>query len=75
MVLSLLIKHTRFPKVGWDVLRLRMFYSWDVLELRHFRVGTFWSCDVLRLVGTFWGLGRFIAGTFWGWDILYVDGT
>ncbi len=61
-------------------MRLRIFYSWDLLELGRFRVGTFWALgrfvawDVLELghsgVGTFWGLGRFVAGTLWGWDVL-----
>jgi hypothetical protein len=61
-------------------LRLRTFYSWDLLELGRLGVGTFWALgrfvawDVLELgrsgFGTFWGLGRFVAGTLWGWDVL-----
>jgi hypothetical protein len=58
---------------------LGMFYSWDVLELGLFRVGTFWGLghfeawDVLEFgrfgVGTVGSLGHFVAGTFRGWDI------
>jgi hypothetical protein len=69
---SLLIKHTIFSIVGLDV------FSWDVLDLAHFTVGTFWGLgrfeafDIFNFgcfgVGTFWGLGL-----FWGWDVYRWD--
>jgi hypothetical protein len=34
--------------------------AWDVLELGCYGVGTFS------------GLGRFVAGTFWGWEVVQV---
>ncbi len=55
---------------AWDVLRLRMFWIWDVLGLGHFEAGIFW-------IWTFLGLGRSKVGTLrgWGrfeaWDVLY----
>jgi 1,4-dihydroxy-2-naphthoate octaprenyltransferase len=55
--------YKNFPLVGWDVLRLGTFYSWDVLELGRLGVGCFG-------VGMFWGWVVLWLGMFWGWDVL-----